>query len=192
MFNGKDLLSKSCWQHNCSVIAKPEASFILDTSCSVIHRDEVFFYGAKELLFDIKEFKQEEIWIDLSFETQDDCNKTFAPSSGDSLFSESTCEVKLRNGLSGPNKIVKFECSKGYQVMENDLQFDFVKGVCESNNHNIMLCFPSGNTRLCYKSKHPNNKQWWEWFTYAPLSYNSHDKGFSFNKVFKFSTFSNF
>ena len=178
MFHGKNLLSKSCWQDNCSVQSKPEASFLLDTSCSIIHRDEVFFYGAKEILFDIREFEQNEIWIDLSFETQEDCNRTFALSNEDSMFSKTTCKVKLRTGLSNPNKIVKFDCSNAYKILENDLQFDFVNGVCASNNHSIMLCFPSGNRRLCYKSNYPSNRQWWEWFTYAPLSYNSHDNGF--------------
>ena len=112
MYQGKDLLTKSCWQQDCSLLAKPEPSFILKDSCSIIYQDEVYFYGAREILFDTRKVRKEEIWIDISVETQLACNKTMTKSTE----WNKTCTTKQRNGLSKPNKIVQFDCSNAYNV----------------------------------------------------------------------------
>ena len=232
MLHGKDLLTKSCWYEDCPSATKPEPSFTLQKGCSVIHRGEVFFYGAKEVLFynDKTNFTRSKFWVeeelrldpkylniskswtqkkirlnatwtlrnssntlgvidrrlepteveDLREETTKYCQKILSEPSVNLKLNKIKCEIKSRKGVSDPNKIIKFDCSNSYKLMEIDLQFDFVDGVCGSNGFNIILCFPNGNSRLCYKSNTPAPKQWWEWFSYVPIPFNSHDKDFLF------------
>ena len=100
---------------------KPDNADITKDSCSVSHKDKLYFYG----------------------------------------------------GSNHPRKIFKFDCDDS--EVRTSIKFDFVGGTCASNDNYILLCFPIENNRLCYKSKSPLPKQWWQWFTYLKLSYTSHD-----------------
>ena len=99
---------------------EPNASNLRD-SCSVSHRDKLYFYG----------------------------------------------------GSNHSNTIFKFDCDQSERPIR--IKFDFVGGVCASNNNYLFLCFPIENKRLCYKSTSPSPKEWWEWFTYVEFTYASHD-----------------
>ena len=76
-------------------------------------------------------------------------------------------------GSNHPNKIFKFGCDES-EVLSR-IKFNFVGGTCASNNKHILLCFSDENKRLCYKSKSPLPKQWWQWFTFVDFSYATHD-----------------
>ena len=100
---------------------KPNDAAITKDSCSVSHKDKLYFYG----------------------------------------------------GSNHPNKVFKFGCDKS-EILPR-IKFNFVSGLCASNNNYILLCFPVENKRLCYKSKSPLPKHWWQWFTYVKFSYATHD-----------------
>ena len=100
---------------------KPDDADITDDSCSVSHKDKLYFYG----------------------------------------------------GSNHPDKIFKFDCDDS--EVRARIKFNFVGGTCASNDNYILLCFPNENNRLCYKSKSPLPKQWWQWFTYVEFSYTTHD-----------------
>ena len=103
----------------------PNGSLIYEKSCSVIHNDEVYFYGG---------------------------------------FPQSKQISKVKSTLS--SKIMSDSAK---------LKFDFVGGICASNDKYILLCFPENNRRLCYKSKYSWPKEWWEWFTFVESSFYAHD-----------------
>ena len=100
---------------------KPNKAAITKDSCSVSHKDKLYFYG----------------------------------------------------GSNHPKKIFQFDCDES--KLHARVKFNFVGGTCASNNNYIILCFPVENKRLCYKSKSPLPKKWWQWFTYLKLSYTTHD-----------------
>ena len=77
-------------------------------------------------------------------------------------------------GSNHANKVFEFGCDYSERLIRK-IRFDFVGGACASNNHFILLCFPNGNNRLCYKSKSPTPSKWWQWFTYVEFSYAAHD-----------------
>ena len=54
------------------------------------------------------------------------------------------------------------------------LNFDFVDGVCASNNNLIFLCFASQDIRQCYKSLSPTPDKWWHKFILAGKSSFAH------------------
>ena len=99
----------------------PNGAKITKDSCSVSHKDKLYFYG----------------------------------------------------GSNNANKIFKFDCDDS--KTRSWTKFDFVGGTCASNNNYILLCFPIDNKRLCYKSKSPLPKKWWQWFTYLEFSHATHD-----------------
>ena len=103
----------------------PNGSIIHEKSCSVIHNDEVYFYGG---------------------------------------FPHSKQISKVKSILSST---IISDSAK--------LRFDFVDGICASNDRYILLCFPENNRRLCYKSKYSWPREWWEWFTFVESSFYAHD-----------------
>ena len=104
-----------------SFTIKPNDANITRDSCSVSHKDKLYFYG----------------------------------------------------GANHPDKIFKFDCDNS--EVRTSIKFNFIGGTCASNNKYILLCFPNDNRRLCYKSKSPLPKQWWQWFTFVDFSYAIHD-----------------
>ena len=97
-------------------------------------------------------------------------------------------ELFVYGSLQDTRQISKLECDQ--LVNKRNLSFDFVGGRCATNNNYILLCFSKENERLCYKSKSPAPKDWWEWFTYVDLAYASHDSialslGKRFDQIFK-------
>ena len=104
-----------------SFTIKPNDANITKDSCSVSHKDKLYFYG----------------------------------------------------GANHPDKLFKFDCDNS--EVRTKIKFNFIGGTCASNNNYILLCFPNENHRLCYKSKSPLPKQWWQWFTFVDFSYATHD-----------------
>ena len=100
----------------------------------------------------------------------------------DTCYASHKDRLYFYGGSNHPNKIFKFDCDDS--VINSRIKFNFVGGTCASNNNYILLCFPVDNKRLCYKSKSPLPKQWWQWFTYVKLSYATHDSiGLSSGKI---------
>ena len=93
-----------------------------------------------------------------------------------------TCFITHRDafyffgGSKSPNRISKFDCHKS-EIYENNLKFNFTDGTCISNNEIVLLCFPTENKRLCYKSSYPSpsSKKWWQWFSYVKFSFTTHE-----------------
>ena len=104
---------------------------------------------------------------------------SFTIKPNDATISKDSCSASHKDklyfygGSNYPNKIFKFDCDDS--EVHSRIKFDFIGGTCASNNNYILLCFPIENNRLCYKSKSPLPKQWWQWFTYVELSYATHD-----------------
>ena len=97
----------------------------------------------------------------------------------DAAITKDSCSVSYKDNLyfyggsNHPNKIFKFGCDES--EVPSRIKFNFVGGTCASNNKHILLCFSDESKRLCYKSKSPLPKQWWQWFTYVDFSYATHD-----------------
>ena len=112
------------------------------------------------------------------FETK--FNTSFVIKSGDTKENNHYCYITHKNsfffygGSRRPNQISKFDCHQS-KVPENFLKFNFTGGTCASNNENVLLCFPTENKRLCYKSINPSPRIWWQWFTYVDFSYTTHN-----------------
>ena len=125
-----DVISNDYDQADRSII-KPNGANITKDSCSVSHKDKLYFFG----------------------------------------------------GSNHPNKVFKFDCVES-ETRSRFIKFNFVAGTCASNDNYIFLCFPAENKRLCYKSKSPLPKYWWQWFTYVEFSYATHDSiGLTSGKV---------
>ena len=77
-------------------------------------------------------------------------------------------------GSKNPNQISKIDCRQS-QFNIHNLKFNFTGGSCASNNKNVLLCFPTENKRLCYKSNSPIPRTWWQWFTYVEFSFARHN-----------------
>ena len=101
---------------------KPDNADITKDSCSVSHKDKLYFYG----------------------------------------------------GSNHPNKVFKFDCDDS-EIATKTIKFNFVGGMCASNNNYLLLCFPNENNRLCYKSITPLPDKWWQLYTYVELSYATHN-----------------
>ena len=100
-------------------------------------------------------------------------NKTLSYGSGCSVVYKD--KLYFYGGASDSRFISLFDCDRSEISKRDQLKFDFVGGTCASNNNLIMLCFPTENRRLCYKSNSEYSRAWWEWFTFLGLTYNSHD-----------------
>ena len=105
--------------------------------------------------------------------------KRFFNNPSDADIHRDSCSVSHKGklyfygGSNHPNKISKFDCDDS--ETRTRIKFNFVGRTCESNNNYILLCFPVENNRLCYKTKSPLPKKWWQLFTYVELSYATHD-----------------
>ena len=104
---------------------------------------------------------------------------SFTIKPNDAAINKDSCSVSYKDklyfygGSNHPNKVFKFDCDES--EIRSRMKFNFVGGTCASNKVYILLCFPTENKRLCYKSTSPSPKHWWQWFTFVELSYATHD-----------------
>ena len=147
----------------------------------VVHSPESSFYSETpdyEAIFIVESNTTNSFFLDVSRNEYAQVN-TFTIQPNDASITKDSCSVSHKDtlyfygGSNHSNKIFKFDCDQSEPHAR--IKFDFVGGTCASNNNYILLCFPSENDRLCYKSKSPLPTQWWQWFTYVDFSYATHD-----------------
>ena len=142
---------------------------------------ETKFYFKKpnyEEIFIVESNTKNSFFLNVSSNDYDQADM-FTIKPKDAAITKDSCSVSYKDklyfygGSNHPSKIFKFDCDES--KLHSRVKFNFVGGTCASNNNYIVLCFPAENKRLCYKSKSPLPKKWWQWFTYLKLSYATHE-----------------
>ena len=94
---------------------------------------------------------------------------------------EKSCAVKFQNevyiygSIQNPRQILKLDCQNKEFISVGNLRMDFNDGTCATNTKLLILCFADQNNQLCYQSKNPVPKQWWQKFTKLQKSHFRHE-----------------